>query len=381
MRQIKVTLTLLVLIPLVFISCSSIPSTTEIDKDIESISSEIKQAREESNKYESGLVKVFIEIRIQVLENTKAMLLQKRTGLSRFINIKYLVDGKSFDKPANSQELIKQIDEDISQYQTKLMEAEKENEQYEGGLVKSFALLRIETTKATLAMLESQKLSLKYGFPIYTQLKEASHKTQELSGKGEEKLAGKNKATIESGGKTEKIEKVEVPYDPTRMENEGYREAKWGMTSEEVEKALGQRLIHESGRSYYATEIDGTPADIVFYFVDNLLYRVIIGFKIETQNKNTYISKFKSLEELLGEKYGKPIENIKKGSNNPYIDDGMAIATGQGIYRTRWDAKESEITLVMIGDNYEIHLGIVYESKKYAKKAEEEQKEKTLEKF
>jgi hypothetical protein len=120
-----------------------IPTTTEIDADLNQVRSEIKRASTESADYASGLLKSLIEIRRQTFEDTEAMLLQKKASLLRRVSLSYSVEGKQLI-PANDDEL-KGIKEEIAQAEQKVAQSKKNAEKYSGGLVQGIALMTVET--------------------------------------------------------------------------------------------------------------------------------------------------------------------------------------------------------------------------------------------
>jgi len=147
--------------------------------------------------------------------------------------------------------------------------------------------------------------------------------------------------------------KKEVQFDPSRMSKEGYLEAKWGMTRQEVVDVTGASL--SSDAAYMEGEIVNTRVSILYYFIQDKLYQVIIPIKLDTINVGDYISKFAEIEELLLAKYGKA-KKKEKSRNNPYIPYGTAISLGQGFYRTKWDTPESRIMLYLGGDISAVRL-------------------------
>ena len=63
------------------------------------------------------------------------------------------------------------------------------------------------------------------------------------------------------------------------------------------------------------------------------------------------------------------------------MSDGMAIATGQGSYFSEWEIPETDINVILKGDNYKMTLLVSYESKKYMPIAIKSFKEKAKDKL
>lgn len=174
--------------------------------------------------------------------------------------------------------------------------------------------------------------------------------------------------------------KKEVQFDPSRMSKEGYLGAKWGMTQQEVIDVTG--ASPGSNAAFLQGEIVNTKVTILYEFIQDRLYEVIIPIKLKenTLNVSEDMAKFSEIESLLLDKYGKA-KRREKSRNNPYIPYSTAISLGQGFYRTKWETPESRIMLYLGGDMNKINHMLVYESKKYAPLARKEKKKKAKEKL
>ena len=155
------------LISLLFISCGNIPSTDEINSDINNVNEQILEAKKESDLFKGGLIKNMIDLRIEVLKNTKAMLEQKMKGINRYISIKYKIDGKVYNRPGDFEQRISSINEDIKQIKATIAEAQLKSNQYRGGLLKTMLEVNIATLKTSLTFLELKKMGLKHDIPVY----------------------------------------------------------------------------------------------------------------------------------------------------------------------------------------------------------------------
>jgi hypothetical protein len=83
-------------------------------------------------------------------------------------------------------------------------------------------------------------------------------------------------------------------------------------------------------------------------------------------SENDYISDFDSLKSALTIKYGEPTDDKTIWKNSLYRDDkeewGLAISIGHLYYYTSWKTDTTEISLGLIGDNFEINFFIDYSS-------------------
>ena len=155
-------------------SCSNVPSTEEIDGDIDLLNKEIKEATATVKDYSGGLIGILANVRLETLQSTKAMLVQKKTGLTRYIPVSYSIDGKIYSPPENKNELIEELGQDIESLQKDLAKAEKESKQYSGGLLGVISLTQVVTVKNSIAFLEQRRLLLKHDIPYYSIIPTAS---------------------------------------------------------------------------------------------------------------------------------------------------------------------------------------------------------------
>jgi hypothetical protein len=160
---------------------------------------------------------------------------------------------------------------------------------------------------------------------------------------------------------------------------EGYKNAKWGMSKEQVKKSFPDMTFKEEGElCLFLSEIAEEDVIIFFSFLNDKLYKVIVSFDIKTMNKKNYIQKYNKFQGLLIKKYGEPKRNVRRGSSNEYIDDATAISMGEGTYFTTWALPETNISLILGGDNFDLKLVIYYSCRKLEQEKEKEKKSKTL---
>lgn len=147
---------------------SDIPSTQEIEKDIGFLDKEIEEANVTIRDYSGGLLATLTNVRLETLKSTKAMLIQKKSGIKRFIQISYSVDGKNYSPPANKEKLLQDLDKDLKDLRNDLDKAEVESAQYGSGLLKILSLTKASTVKNSIAFLDQRRLLLKYDIPYYS---------------------------------------------------------------------------------------------------------------------------------------------------------------------------------------------------------------------
>lgn len=159
----------ILLLVIIFLSgCSNVPSTEEIESDIDLLNKEIKEATVTVKDYSGGLLGILANVRLETLQSTKAMLEQKKTGLKRYISVSYSVDGKKYSPPENKNDLLKELEQDIESLKNDLAKAEKDSDQYGGGLLGVLSLTQVATIKNSIAFLEQRRLLLKHDIPYYS---------------------------------------------------------------------------------------------------------------------------------------------------------------------------------------------------------------------
>jgi flagellar biosynthesis/type III secretory pathway chaperone len=150
---------------LIWFLATSIPTTPELDADLDQVRDQIKQASIESDKYAPSAMKSLLEVRKQTLLNTEAMLSQKRASIIRRISLSFEIDGTQLH-PAGEKEL-NDIKEEIGQAEKKLAQSVKNASQYTGGLVQAMALMTVGTNELAISQLRLKFYSAKYGLPLF----------------------------------------------------------------------------------------------------------------------------------------------------------------------------------------------------------------------
>ncbi|MBN1546464.1 MAG: hypothetical protein JW902_07390 [Syntrophaceae bacterium] len=148
--------------------CSNVPSTEEINGDITTLETEIKDANATVQHYSGGLLYILANVRLETLKTTKTMLEQKRSGLRRYIPLSYSIDGKKYTVPANKDELLQELNDDLENLQQDLSKAEMESSKYGGGLLGLLSLVQVSTVENSIAFLNQRRLLLKHDIPYYS---------------------------------------------------------------------------------------------------------------------------------------------------------------------------------------------------------------------
>lgn len=154
---------------LLFISCAKAQSfdPQPLKNEIAALEQGVVKARAESGQYSGGLIKALLDSRIQIIENTKAMVEQRLAAGNYGVKIIYKVDGKEYIPPTNKAETIKALEGEALQVSQQLANAKKEADKYSGGLVQAMALSTVATIQQQLAMLDMKRCALVYDIPLF----------------------------------------------------------------------------------------------------------------------------------------------------------------------------------------------------------------------
>lgn len=188
-----------------------------------------------------------------------------------------------------------------------------------------------------------------------------------------------------ANGQNETVQRQKEKKLPS--ENHDFRKVNWGMTKADVIQAekgsrekvnLGDLLVYEC-------DLGGITCMLAYKFTHDKLETASYIFTEEHTNENDYIADFSKIKDLLVKKYGTPLkEDDSTGfwKNYRYKDRpqdwGKAISLGHLIFRAKWVNESTEIFHSLIGDNFKIKHGILYQSKGLKKDADERREKVTL---
>jgi hypothetical protein len=156
---------------------------------------------------------------------------------------------------------------------------------------------------------------------------------------------------------------------PANKECLRFRSSNWGDSVAKIKAVEGQDAVHETDDFLiYEAHVGGFPANLVFKFINGMFHSGWYSFKQEHSDTNDFLNDFESLKNLMTIKYGKEVEIKDYWFNdlfrNDYAERGMAISRGDHSIFIKWNDSETDITLQITGDNYEINLMLIYKSKR-----------------
>jgi len=122
---------------------------------------------------------------------------------------------------------------------------------------------------------------------------------------------------------------VSIPSDAS---SEDFRKNNWDDDKASVVKQVGEPAQATDDTVLYEVSISGLDAVLFYRFVDNRLSSAGYLFRETHSNKNSYISDYSTIQELLTKKYGKSKDEDSVWFNDLYQDDpsqyGFAISLG-----------------------------------------------------
>ena len=137
------------------------PTTKELDHDISDLRAKISEAEQQSALYKGGFIKSLIDVRVEILSSTEAMLIAKRSSILRRIDLSFRIDGSEFKSTTNLNEICA----DIDAAKKRVAKARAEAARYSGGLLKALELGKVATEELSVAELNSAFYSAKYSLP------------------------------------------------------------------------------------------------------------------------------------------------------------------------------------------------------------------------
>lgn len=179
------------------------------------------------------------------------------------------------------------------------------------------------------------------------------------------------------------FQNIAVSIQPLDKTKNDFRQSKWGDSKSIVknnEKA--EPFVDKDGMLMYKGKLSDLDVTIGYVFVNDLLSRSKYLIDVTHTNQNDYISDYKRLKALLTEKYGTPTLDEVKWRNKLYYDDpenyGMAISVGHLYYYCQWNTIDTEIEIMLHGENFKINHEIEYSSKRYQNTESDKKKDNVL---
>lgn len=175
-------------------------------------------------------------------------------------------------------------------------------------------------------------------------------------------------------------------YHPMAHSDFQFNGVEWGMSPKKVKdamKAAGWEFYEKRSsedRLAFVGEIDSKEFVTVVYFVDEKAAQIGVSYIERHTSKNVYLNVFDRMGDLLGSKYGKPVDEDTIISNDLFADDpakyGLAVSIGHiTSFKDFYTGLRSTARLALFGSDYKINVVIYYKGP-LSKKLEEASKKK-----
>ncbi|NDY58926.1 hypothetical protein G3N56_19495 [Desulfovibrio sulfodismutans] len=162
------------------------------------------------------------------------------------------------------------------------------------------------------------------------------------------------------------------------------RSVKWGMSREDVVKSEGKKpILDKDNMLVFKDTLFGNQIHVMYIFADSKLCKAMYFLADEHTNKNDYIDDYDVFKETLDSKYGTPKDSRVLWKNELYAKDkefyGQAISLGYLEMISIWETPTTRIACVLDGENFNVQLKVIYDSKEFIDllKKENEKKEKS----
>jgi hypothetical protein len=162
----------------------------------------------------------------------------------------------------------------------------------------------------------------------------------------------------------------------------GFQGARWGMTPVEVSKAFPKATRQASGDLVARTIVADYPATVLFRFVDERLWAVEVGFRVDHARPDQDVRKTLDLRSLLAKKFGDPevLDGSPSGAEVPLETlmreiggVGRSVRAGRTVLRAKWSPEDMEVELSLGSAIGEYTHRLEYRSDVFSERASEKQ--------
>lgn len=163
-----------------------------------------------------------------------------------------------------------------------------------------------------------------------------------------------------------------------------FRRTTWGASRESVRTSEADAPAFEDPENLaYEVRLDNKDCLLIYRFFGDSLTSASYVLKADYVNKNGHLSDFDSLLGLLEKKYGAHPNDTWLWLGDLYRDDpdnwGDAVGYGELMRVAEWVNDEVKITLLLSGENFEVHHSIRFEFQPLQASASEAISQATLE--
>jgi len=140
----------------------------------------------------------------------------------------------------------------------------------------------------------------------------------------------------------------------------------WGMGPKDIISVFGSPLVEEKalGRDIlmYRKRVMGLDCSVVYTFYQGKLDQAKYSFKENYQDLNQHIMEYNRIQKALVQAYGNAADDKVVWHNEQLRPSaaywGRAVSMGHLEYTSRWNTSDSNIQLLLTGDNKSVALQI-----------------------
>lgn len=164
------------------------------------------------------------------------------------------------------------------------------------------------------------------------------------------------------------VTKITTIRDEDAESVKHFRQARWGMSKEQILKLEGEPSHQENLDGLdiigFQQKVMDMSCLIQYIFAENELIRAKYIFLEKHKYKNQYIGDYKKIKDWLIEKYEQPEEDNITWRDTLFKEDyskwGLAVSLGHLEYSSQWRAPETEILLKLSGEDIKVSLEVEY---------------------
>jgi hypothetical protein len=144
-----------------------------------------------------------------------------------------------------------------------------------------------------------------------------------------------------------------------------FKNVSWGMSVTQVKRIERLKLIEE-GKDFlkYDDALTGMNCDVIYYFTEEKLSSARYTIKQKHHDPALFSEDFVALKKHLCLMYGPYVSVEDKWNDDQFKSDeskwGFAVSLGFLTRSVKWKKAETDIVLLMAGQNHEIFMNIEY---------------------
>lgn len=153
--------------------------------------------------------------------------------------------------------------------------------------------------------------------------------------------------------------------DNEAIEKYDFRRTKWGMSMAEVKEREDTEPVLESENTLdYSIIMLGQQTQIGYTFAEDKLIRAGFFFLTKPDTNNEYVESYQEIKEELIKVNGEPVIDTEQPRDLTKTfapeEKGDAACSGELLLAAQWDLPDTDIQLVLRGEESECKLTVLY---------------------